>query len=427
MRKVFAGLAVLAMAGMVLAAGRPGVVKLKDGKVYDGTVEEKTDSVMVTVRGIDTNIPRGQVESITYGTFEERWNAEYAKLPKDDSKLHVAMGRQAFDERRYDLAEMALRDAMTIDPNNAEAAELLKLTLNQRKLERNNGGGAHTGSPTPPDTVKPPVEPGETTRIQPWKTLTPEEVNRIKQVEFSPADEKLRINFKNDVIKKYLEANPNEEARTFAAFNKLPKPEQAFRIIKHGGELAKDVEIAGDPAIFMSYRRDVLPLVLQNCATSSCHGGSNEASAKFGLISPAADQTTVYTDFYVLQTTKQKLEGAGDGGMFAPAMAYMINRNQPEKSLLLQYGLPANSAEMKHPQARGYTPLFQKGTADPKYAAVKNFIGSLNRLEPDYGIDFKLERLSGVPVGVPAVPLPATAPASGPSTAPGAATGGAGK
>ncbi|HEY0009453.1 MAG TPA: hypothetical protein VGB55_12065, partial [Tepidisphaeraceae bacterium] len=191
MRKVFIGAAVLAMAGMILAAGRPGVVRTKDGGVFDGNVEEGTENVTVNIRGIDTAIPRDRIESITYGDFESRWNEQYNQLEKTDVTGRIAAGRRAFDERRYDLAERALRDAQSIDPNNVEAAELLRLTINQRRMDR--GSGSPDTPPAPRDSSpNPPVRPAAQ-----WKLLSPDQINSIKQAQFKPSEPRLQVNFRN--------------------------------------------------------------------------------------------------------------------------------------------------------------------------------------------------------------------------------------
>src|SRR5690349_1855946 len=96
--------AVLAAAGFAVAAGKPGLLKTKSGVVYDGTIDEREQSVVVNVRGIETSVPRGDVDTITYGDFETRWNAAYAKLDKDDSHGRISAAREAFQQHRYDLA-----------------------------------------------------------------------------------------------------------------------------------------------------------------------------------------------------------------------------------------------------------------------------------------------------------------------------------
>jgi hypothetical protein len=417
MKKTIIALSVMALAGVVWAAGRPGVVRLKDGTIYDGAIEEVEGGLKVNVRGIETNVPRERIASVDYGDFETRWNDEYSKLAKDDAKGRLALARRAFDERKYDLTEKAARDAQAIDPNSAEAADMLKLTSNQRRLERGSGAGntsggtnnGNTGANTGGPTAAPPASP--------WKLLTPEEVNRVKQVEMREDDTKLRINFKNNVRRKYVESDPGLRMN-YTEFAKLPQASQAMMIIRNGGDLAKDVEIVNDPEAISAFRTDVMPLVLSGCATSACHNGNNEASKSFSLVTPANNPAAVYSNFVVLKQYRKtvKQSPGQEGSIFAPESAEMIDRTSPEKSLLLQYGLPQQEAEYKHPVVRNYNGVFRTGSRDPKYANIRTFIAGLSKTSADYGFTYDLQRQDAASPEADAPPSasrPATTPAAG--------------
>ncbi|HEX8342375.1 MAG TPA: hypothetical protein VF624_15840 [Tepidisphaeraceae bacterium] len=404
MKKRIIGISVLALAGMVWAAGRPGIVRLKDGTVYDGAIEEVEGGLRINVRGIDTNVPSDRVAGVTYGDFETRWNAEYDKLAKDDATGRIALARLAFDNRKYDFAEKALRDAQAVDPNSAEAADLLKLTISQRRLERNSPAGGGTGPATPqPGTNVQPQAP-----VSSWKLLAPDQINRIKQVEMRENDDKLRFNFKNGVAKKFVDNDPGLGMK-FTEFSRLPKAQQASLIIKNGGELARDVEITNDPDVLLTFRKDVMPLVLQGCATSGCHNGQSEAAGKFALVSPANDHAAVYSNFVVLNSYRQqfRVPAGGESSIFAASTAQMIDRTQPEKSLILQYALPQQGAELKHPVVKNYNGILRGGTNDAKYANIRNFVGALNKTPVDYGFTFELERREPASPGdAPVAPTP---------------------
>jgi len=411
MRKsLFAAATVLAMAGLVWAAGRPGVVHTKDGGTFDGVVDEKEETVVVNVHGIDTTIARDNVASISYGDFESRWNDAYSKLGKTDEAGRLTAAHKAFDERRYDLAEKALRDTLEINPNNAEAAEMLKLTINQRRMERNAGSNAERPAATPTSPANPPVKPAGQ-----WNTLSPAEINHIKQLEVRSDDPKVRFGFDNNVRKKYYDNNPQlaTQYRTYNEFMRENQNTQASMIIKDGGDLAKDVRVVNDPDVIVTFRKNVLPLVLQGCATSLCHGGNDQAAvSKFALISPAPDAAAVYTDFYVLTSAKVNVNkgvvaNVTNGG---PDYRYLIDRTHPNDSLVLQYGLSDQMADSKHPHVAGYNGIFARGKSDPKYQAIVSWVQSLSPIAPDYGINFKLERSS---TAVPPASMPATQPGGG--------------
>lgn len=409
MRKSWIAAALLVTAGLVWADPRPGVVRTRDGGVYDGSVDERDATVVVTVRGIDTTLSRDNIVSITYGAFEQRWEEAYAKLDAKDAAGRVTAARRAFDDRRYDLAERALRDAQSIDPNNAEAADLLRLTVNQRKMERNAPAPGSTPAATP--GAGPGATPGAGPVTPPaaWNSLSAEQINRVKLMETRETDTKMRFNFANNVRKRFYDATPTVSTQypTYNDFSRAPSSVQAASIIRNGtAEMVKDVKVTNDPEMIVAFRRDTMPLILQGCATSLCHGGSNAASTKFALISPAADPAAAYTNFYVLQSTKlsinnpQSMAQAG-GNTLQPDTAFMMDRTRPEMSLVLQHGLSDQFAQLKHPRVRGYNGIYPRGRDDAKYKAVLDFISSLSPVQPDYGIDFKLQRQNAEPTTQP--------------------------
>lgn len=401
---VLAGL--IGTVGLLMAAGRPGVVRTKDGGIYDGQVEEQQETVKITVRGIQTTIPRENIASIVYGDFETRWNTDYEKLAEKDTKGRMDLAKRAFEERRYDLAEKALNDTLAIDPNNADAAELLRLTLIQRRLEKSTAPASDSKS-TPPGSTSP-----QTATPSSYNTLSPEQIQIIKQGELSETDTRVNISFKNNVQKKYHDTDPNT-GMNYTQFLRQPAVVRALMIIRNGGdELAKDVEVINDPATMLAFRRDVLPIVLNGCATSSCHGGNNESTREFALITPAAGTPEVYTNYYLLHSYKKNISSGSLEGFFNPEQAMMIDRLNPAKSLLLQYGLPSQLVDYKHPNVRGYNGIFPRGREDPKYRTIENWINSLGKIDRKYDIDFKLQRRSatGAPPFLPTTP--STAPAA---------------
>ncbi|MGN6627539.1 MAG: hypothetical protein ACTHLN_13055 [Tepidisphaeraceae bacterium] len=414
MRKWLTLMLVVSMAATVWAAGREGVVRTKDGLTYEGPIDENEKGAVVTVRGIDISVPRENIASIAYGDFSERWQADYAKLAKNDAAGRVAAGRKALESRHYYLAEKAVRDAHEIDNNNATAADLLNFTISQRRLERSQtpgqadrGGQTGTAGTT---TVKP---------LGLWTTLTPEQINRVKQLEARDTDTQTRFAFDKGVRKRFYDDNPQLRAQspTYSDFAHQPPVAQAMQIIKAGTDAAKDVRVTNDPDVMLAFRRDVLPLVLQGCATSACHGGNNAASNKFVLISPATDTAIVYTDFYQLESKTVKRPSAGGnptivGGVVMPDVYSMIDRARPEASLLLQYGLPDLQSQTRHPYVRGYNGIF-RSRDDARYQTVLNFISSLNPVQPDYGFKFTPQRNV---VGEPPSTQPATQPAVNPGS-----------
>ena len=382
-------LSLLVIASAVFAAApRAGVVKTKGGLTYAGQVEETDDGVTITTTGgITTSIKRDEIDQISYGSFKEVYEKERRALKDDDALGRVKLARKAFDAGESELALTTLDDALTIDPNNAEAAELQRLIIGQRRLTKGNTGDDKGDTPDDPNAGKTPADEGTatskpTTAEAAITKLDDEQINRIRQVEVQPSD-RVSIRFENQVKQNYVKANPD---LSFADFSRLPIAEQAIRIIEKGGDMAKDVKINSDPASIRTFRRQVMPMMIAGCATSGCHGGQNTHGLP--ILSPANDAASAYTNFYTLQQYKQKQEGASDKTIFAGGELAMIDRTTPDRSLLLQYGLPLAQADFKHPKVANFNAIFGRGKADPQYRATLEWITkSLRPVMPDYKIE----------------------------------------
>lgn len=382
-----ASLATIAFAVPSLLVARQGTVTTTDGRTFAGDVSETPDAVVIDRSGIQVKLPRGQVKGVDYSTFEEKFDQRLAGLDKSapkDVAGRVALAREAFNEKQYDLALRALDNARAIDPNDAAVADLTTAVRSQRRLQQAGGGDAASDNdPTNP----PPARNGDSpvaNREDSGDWLTDAQVNRVRQAELTPADRTVRVRFDGGVDRKYVEA----KNIPFRDFRKMSQAEQALAVLEGADDETKDkVTIATDPKSMLEYRRVVQPAVLAGCATSACHAVA--AGGKFALFNDTAERPT-YSNFYILATYQQKVGDAADkGSVFGgPALRSMIDRAQPDQSLLLNYALPPNVATYPHPKAAGYNGIF-KDAADPKYRAVAEWMGkTLRPIRPEYGVDY---------------------------------------
>src|SRR5438132_1990813 len=126
-RRWMLGGALTLLATSILLA-KPGVVITRDGQRLEGEITEKTDSVVISIRGIETAVPRDNIASLTYSEpFEKQFQDRLAKLDPKDVKGRLELARWAFDQKQYSTARDACEAALAIDPNNREAVELESL------------------------------------------------------------------------------------------------------------------------------------------------------------------------------------------------------------------------------------------------------------------------------------------------------------
>ncbi len=375
LRWLMGGLAVVAI-GTTLWA-RPGTVKMRDGASYEGDITEAEDgSVVVKVRNVDMRIDRRNVAGITYiddaaGDFKKK----LAALGPKDIKGRLELAQSALSQRQYDWAKQAAQGALDIDPNSKEATDFLMMIRRQQELERTPKADQKPqpgGDPLMPDASG---NPKGTPAAVDRKTLTADDINLIRQFELGSEENNFRATLLNDVRKRFV---AQDAQGTLAEFTALPVQKQARYILSRAPGMRNDVRINSDPASITQYRQRVQPAILAGCATTACHGGGN--AGNFVLINPADNEAVAYTNFYILTQFVKKLD--------KDAMAQMIHRTAPDKSLLLQYSLPPDAADLHHPASAGFRPPF-RNTADPRYKIISDWLSnSLNPTAPDYGIKF---------------------------------------
>ncbi len=230
------------------------------------------------------------------------------------------------------------------------------------------------------------------------RKLTRQEINRIRYMELrgmrenKPSAQPDRVSCKvpRPVVDDFLAEMEGREdfvvamtgsrnaswRKTQQAFRKLTAPQKLHTIAYFkGAKYADRVEITSEPEVFIEFRKNVLPVVMRGCATSSCHGSADREGARFVLHNdPKKTSATFYANFLMLQEIEV------DGRR-------LIDRAQPENSLLLTYMLPVADVrpELRHPDTAKFKPIFHTRTA-LGYRRMSAWIRSLKHPSEDYGV-----------------------------------------
>lgn len=368
------------------AMAKPGVVKTKAGQTLEGDVDDRGDTVIVDIRGIQTTVDRKNVASIEYPpSIEEQFAQQRSKLDAKDVKGRIGLARWAFDRRRYDLARALLEEALAIDPNSREATDLAETVHSQIRMERlatESSEESRASSPSGRVAARPSVASGSADR----RHLSPADINVIRQMELA-ADEPVRVRLENDVQRRYVSAYEISAGQ----FARLTPWERATEIINSKDErFIADVKILEDPRSIREYRGTIQRLILSGCATTSCHGGPAGGSLVLFTNSANSDPV-VYTNFYILQNYRHDAGQAGQAPAEGAGPAHrMIDRATPERSLLLQYALPMQSADLPHPDVPGYRPIFSS-RRDPRYRQILDWMTyTLSPVQPHYPVDYEM-------------------------------------
>lgn len=230
------------------------------------------------------------------------------------------------------------------------------------------------------------------------RKLTSEEIQRIRFLELrafrltTDRPDRVTVKIPRQTVDDFLldmegeEGWRGDDARR--EFRKLTPPQKLHIMAKERREkYIGRLEIQSDPDIFVEFRKQVMPMVLRGCATTGCHSPSYPDDVRFGLFKdPKKAPATTYANFIMLNDLDV------DG-------MQLINRVQPDRSLLLTYMLPEKEVkpELRHPGGVSYRPIFQTRTA-PAYKKIERWIATLRQPPPDYGVSF----VDRAPTSIPA-------------------------
>ncbi|HEX5243216.1 MAG TPA: hypothetical protein VFW23_08110 [Tepidisphaeraceae bacterium] len=377
------GVCVVALLGSVVLA-RQGMVVTQDNQRYTGDVVEQATSVNIVQpdpkggkRTVTIN--KGNIKDIVYADqVAEQVRKSVAKLDRRDANGRVSLAEFARDNGAYDVARDVLEEALKIEPDNKRAKDDLEFVDAQIRLQRGEkplppSSQASTETPTTREsTAEAPSSPMAT------RMVTPEEINRIRQLEWDK-NQQLRITIDADARKRFLAGSDV----TVAQFQQLSVQNQAIQILTNGKpDLWPGVHILTDPANVSDFKARIQKIVLAGCATGGCHGGPKHDGGTFYLFTSAPNANEMaYSNFLILQTYVQTVD---------KVQRPLVNRQFPERSLLLQYMLPQNVAEAPHPKTTNFRPLV-RAKVDQRFQNTFAWIHELPSSLPDYGIDLTKE------------------------------------
>jgi len=362
------GMAALALCALAATTqpSKSGVVQTLQGQTFQGVITQ--DDKFVTVmqaNNTGVRLDKRNIAKITYvATIDDQFNDKLSKLAADDVQGRIDLAKWASDQQRADLAVTALDQARKIDPSNQDAA--VALGNAQRQVDQNNGGGA---APAAPGAGAPKAAPSAKGPVVVHRLFTDDEVNRVRQKEMSADDPTVHVRFDNGVVNRFLAAGGYDAA----TFRQLPAIQQGIEIITNGdASMANDVRIVTDPQPLLEFRK-IYPLIASSCASNACHGGT--MGGNFGLFS-GSSAATVYTNYYILQTYTKTIGGT---------QYRTVDRATPDRSLVLQFALPAGMADVSHPVVAGYRARLRT-REDPIYQQILGWINGLSPIAPNYGV-----------------------------------------
>ena len=357
-------------------------IVLRSGVEIVGIITDRLDGEIKILAGEKpATIPTRQVAEIEpLAPVAERYAERRALIDEADTAALLLLAEWLRDRGAYRTALREATAAAVSDPLNAEASRLARWLRAQvalieaaGKRERDGDAAGTTRSPSAR-----------------FPLLSPEEVNAIRVWEIDLSSNP-RVVIPRPVIDQVLEAYAGSseipsDPKELERLRKLPPTkflELMFRL--RARDYYGEVRVLDDPPALAGFRETThRRWLLNGCATSSCHGGSEAGRLRLATVRPNSDQTA-YTNFYILESST-----LADG-------TPLINHADPAESPLLHLGLPRTLSNHPHPnviapgtRARGWRPVFPRGRDDPRFQDAVGWISGLYQPRPDYGVTYEL-------------------------------------
>lgn len=374
--------------------GHDGVIHRRDGSHLRALIHEDAfDFVDYEIAGIRNRMPRDAVVQVTLEpSFEERYARFKEAIKPNEIDKRLTFARWLVAEKRYGLAAEELR-ALTREIDLPEGRELLRQVEAHLAMER--ATAARRGEPDASDRSRTGARaqpeprrsgPVHLREVLPSRLVSPDDVNIIRVYEIDLAKPP-RVEIPPDVIRDLLTrygssslvpAGGEERNRMFSW--------DSTRLMKlifdlKARDLYPRVRVASEPWTLNLFRTKVHDAwLIPNCSTSQCHGGI-DAGRFFLHRRNSKDERVRYTNLLIL--LRLKLDQP------------LVNFEDPESSLIVQYAMPRDEARYPHPDVKGWKPVFT-GSARQLKAETLRWIRGMYKPRPEYPVDYEPPMLEAI-------------------------------
>ncbi len=364
-----------------------GTVFLRDGQRRTGIIiEDSFDRVVLEIEGLRSILPRDTVDYVVLDpTFEQRYRMYKEAMRPNIPQEHLDLCQWLVENRRYDLARKELLELLRTAPS-PEAQQMLRLVEAQLALgkpqEEPPAGADEEGAP---DTDDGPL---------PDRILDYDDVNliRVYEIDFArPPKVAIDADTIRTLIDQYGTSKlvPATAAERQALYRADPLQVAELMFNLRARELYPRIRVLNEPWSLNVFRRRVHDTwLLNNCATSRCHGGP-DAGRFFLYRAHYKDPRVRYTNLLILER------------LVVDADWPLINYDEPDMSLIIQYGLPRSSARKPHPDVKGWKPVFGPGS-QRMHQDTLDWIALMMQPRPQYPVEFD----PGAPPEGPPAPPP---------------------
>ena len=349
-----------------------GVVVMRTNQQHRGAiVRDGFDAVDMRILDVPLTLKRADISHVLLEpSVDEQYLQRRLAIDPEDLASHLALCNWLIQERQYEYARDELQQ---IRERHADPESIKAMRFVEAQLQLHRSSEEHK-SASPTDDAA--ASRAATTMP---RTLTDDEVNLIRVYEIDLEDPPhLRVprTAVQELIASYGSSSlvPDTEAEQASLYqaDSIDLVRLIFRL--RARELYPLIEVIGEPTALRLFRERVHDTwLMNNCSTSRCHGGSNSGRLRL-LQTGAATDRVRYTNLLILDRFRTK-EGVP-----------LLDWEQPEQSLLVQYGLPRSETTTPHPAVKGWKPLFTGRQRSMKDGAALWMNSMMQSPRPEYPI-----------------------------------------
>ncbi len=333
-----------------LKPGTDVIISLLNRQRFTGVFISR-DARYLTVRigSIETRIPIDEIDQVTpQRPAVERYQSMRSVIDDADVERLLMLIEWLRANKLLDEALDELSQVLVLEPNNPNAIRLNRLVEEERRLrDRQRSDNARRPSKNKADPVRPrrPL-PGE------FPMLTDAQINLLKVWEIdleNPPKVIIERKTINALLDQYGDdpsiPTTKEGREAFHHRDPIDILETMFRL--RARDLYGQVKVLGIPKALRLFRDNVnATWLVNNCSTTRCHGGKNAVGIKLYNRQPRTERSSM-TNFLIVERSTLH-----DGRP-------LIDYENPNRSPLLQLGLPGHMSAFPHPGVRGWKPIFR--------------------------------------------------------------------
>lgn len=396
---------IIAEAEADLALGQTELMLNDSRRIVGRIVASTTDTVTLAIAGVPTTFAMRDVASIRkLPALEEQYEKLRAATRDEDVDGLLRLAEWLRSRGRYTLALREISSALAADTTSRAALEQRTLVEQQQRIahlsrwreaqrrearrEREANAGA-IGNPAGDALPLPTDDDRDQPRRRLFPLLTTDQINVMRVFETDLADPpKMRIT--RETTEAFLDKYAGQTVEGRGTVPVSPDGRDLFmrqrpvEVLRwffdlRAREFYPRVEVQENPRALRLFRDSVhRTWLINSCATTRCHGGEEAGKLFLYNRNPTRDESAL-TNLFILDNYRTK-----DG-------LALIDYREPERSLLLQFGLPKNQTVTPHPDVEGISRRWQAtfdSADDRRFRDAVNWIRAMYPNRTGYPIDY---------------------------------------